>query len=65
MTLAQYTTPYKRSDDSVAIKINYGGNNTKNMHISIEQSLKKLRTTYIDILYVHWWDWSSRYTTNF
>jgi aryl-alcohol dehydrogenase-like predicted oxidoreductase len=26
------------------------------MHISIEASLKKLRTTYIDIFYVHWWD---------
>ena len=24
------------------------------MHVSVEDSLKKLRTTYIDILYVHW-----------
>ena len=24
------------------------------MHISVEASLKKLRTDYIDILYVHW-----------
>ena len=24
------------------------------MHISVEDSLKKLRTNYIDILYVHW-----------
>ena len=24
------------------------------MHISVEDSLKKLRTDYIDILYVHW-----------
>ena len=24
------------------------------MHVSVEESLKKLRTTYIDILYVHW-----------
>ena len=22
-------------------------------------SLKKLRTTYIDVLYVHWWDWTT------
>ena len=27
--------------------------------ISVEASLKKLRTTYIDILYVHWWDWQA------
>jgi aryl-alcohol dehydrogenase-like predicted oxidoreductase len=29
------------------------------MHISVEASLKKLRTSYIDILYVHWWDWNT------
>ena len=29
------------------------------MHLSVEASLKKLRTDYIDILYVHWWDWST------
>lgn len=27
------------------------------MHISVNASLKKLRTDYIDILYVHWWDY--------
>ena len=26
----------------------------KSMHISFEDSLKKLRTNYIDIFYVHW-----------
>ena len=29
------------------------------MHISVEASLKKLRTSYIDILYVHWWDFAT------
>lgn len=29
------------------------------MHLSVEASLKKLRTTYIDILYLHWWDWNT------
>ena len=29
------------------------------MHMSVEASLKKLRTTYIDILYMHWWDWDT------
>lgn len=27
--------------------------------VSIEASLRNLRTSYIDILYVHWWDWHS------
>lgn len=25
----------------------------------VEDSLKKLRTDYIDLLYVHWWDYST------
>ena len=30
----------------------------KSLHVSVEASLKKLRTDYIDILYVHWWDYT-------
>ena len=40
-------------------KAMYSGNSMKSMHLSVEASLKKLRTTYIDILYVHWWDWET------
>jgi aryl-alcohol dehydrogenase-like predicted oxidoreductase len=29
------------------------------MHLSVEASLKKLRTTYMDILYMHWWDYDT------
>jgi aryl-alcohol dehydrogenase-like predicted oxidoreductase len=36
--------------------INSGGNQRKNMINSIEQSLKRLRTDYIDIFWVHIWD---------
>jgi Predicted oxidoreductases (related to aryl-alcohol dehydrogenases) len=28
----------------------------KSMHISVNASLKKLKTDYIDVLYLHWWD---------
>ncbi|KAJ7740600.1 NADP-dependent oxidoreductase domain-containing protein [Mycena metata] len=55
----KYTTNFKVRNDSIAQKVNYVGNNIKSMHISVEASLKKLRTTYIDILYVHWWDWDT------
>ena len=37
----------------------YIGNNSKSLHLSVEASLKKLRTSYIDLLYVHWWDWET------
>lgn len=36
--------------------MNYVGNNLKNLKLSIEASLKKLRTSYVDILYLHYWD---------
>ncbi|KAG5219944.1 Aldo/keto reductase [Salix suchowensis] len=32
---------------------------TKSMHLSVEASLKKLRTSYIDIFYLHWWDYET------
>ena len=35
------------------------GNNIKSMHVSVRASLKKLRTDYIDLFYVHSWDWDT------
>jgi len=35
---------------------NFGGNSAKSLHVSVEQSLRKLQTNYIDLLYVHYWD---------
>ncbi|KAJ7650997.1 aryl-alcohol dehydrogenase [NADP+] [Roridomyces roridus] len=55
----KYTSNLKRGQAQVVQKVNYVGNNVKSMHISVEASLKKLRTSYIDILYVHWWDWDT------
>lgn len=45
--------------DGTTIHSNYGGNGTKSLRLSVEASLKKLQTTYIDILYVHWWDFTT------
>ena len=56
---SQYTFNFKARDESVHQKVLYVGNNAKSLHISVEQSLKKLRTSYIDLLYLHWWDWDT------
>ncbi len=53
----QYTTGYKRGQDQITHKINYAGNHAKSLRVSVDASLNKLRTPYIDILYVHWWDY--------
>jgi len=54
----KYTTNYQRGNDAVR-QLTYTGNNLKSMHVSVADSLKKLRTSYIDILYMHWWDWDT------
>ncbi|KAJ6577769.1 Aldo/keto reductase [Mycena capillaripes] len=55
----KYSSNFKARNDNFVQKVNYVGNNLKSLHVSVEASLKKLRTTYIDILYVHWWDWDT------
>ena len=36
--------------------VNASGNNRKNMMRSVEESLKRLNTEFIDLLYLHIWD---------
>lgn len=42
--------------DKEPIQSNFVGNSMKSMHLSVNASLKKLQTDYIDVLYLHWWD---------
>jgi len=39
--------------------VNLGGNSRKSMLRSVENSLKRLDTDYIDILYLHMWDFTT------
>ncbi|KAJ3028630.1 hypothetical protein HDV00_010117 [Rhizophlyctis rosea] len=41
------------------ILINHCGNHSKSLKTSVERSLQNLRTSYIDVLYVHWWDYTT------
>jgi aryl-alcohol dehydrogenase-like predicted oxidoreductase len=47
-------TKYTLKDN--AANPNASGNNRKNMMRSVEQSLKRLKTDFIDVLYLHIWD---------
>ncbi|EXJ92399.1 aryl-alcohol dehydrogenase AAD14 [Capronia epimyces CBS 606.96] len=58
----KYTTPYRnyeigpRQPKGAPQTVNYSGNSRRSLHVSVRDSLKKLRTDYIDLLYLHWWD---------
>jgi aryl-alcohol dehydrogenase-like predicted oxidoreductase len=53
----KFTTSFRVGHDDEII-INSMGNGTKSLHLSLNASLKKLKTDYIDLLYVHWWDFT-------
>ncbi|TFK39071.1 NADP-dependent oxidoreductase domain-containing protein [Crucibulum laeve] len=55
----KYTTNFKQRDPNVKQKVLFVGNNTKSLHMSVETSLENLRTSYIDLLYLHWWDYDT------
>jgi aryl-alcohol dehydrogenase-like predicted oxidoreductase len=63
--IGDYLTNHDRDQFVVATKYtlkdngtnaNASGNNRKNMMRSVEQSLKRLQTDFIDVLYLHIWD---------
>ncbi|KAF5877856.1 putative norsolorinic acid reductase protein [Botrytis fragariae] len=59
MVLAtKYSSPYQKHHLR-KIQSNFGGNGTKSLRHSVETSLKRLQTEYIDLLYVHWWDYAT------
>ncbi|KAJ4024593.1 hypothetical protein NW752_003160 [Fusarium irregulare] len=59
IVLATKYTNNPRAGDKNIIYSNYGGNGTKSLKYSIDLSLKRLQTSYVDILYVHYWDFAT------
>lgn len=55
----KYTTPYKSYEKGKLSTVNYSGNSKRSLHMSFRDSLKKLQTDWVDILYLHWWDWTT------
>ncbi|KAL2809146.1 NADP-dependent oxidoreductase domain-containing protein [Aspergillus granulosus] len=55
----KYTTGFRSSHrDTEPLQSNFVGNSVKSMRVSVDRSLQKLQTDYIDLLYLHWWDFT-------
>lgn len=55
----KFTTGYRTVGAHEKIKSNFQGNHNKSIKLSVNASLKKLQTDYIDLLYLHWWDFTT------
>ncbi|KAJ5776132.1 uncharacterized protein N7511_001143 [Penicillium nucicola] len=55
----KYTGEYKAYAKGKGKTVNHAGNHKRSLLMSVRDSLEKLRTDYIDILYVHWWDYTT------
>ncbi|KAI8633901.1 aryl-alcohol dehydrogenase [Xylariaceae sp. FL1651] len=55
----KFTTDYRSYEVGKGKVVNSCGNHKRSLHMSLRDSLVKLQTDYIDILYLHWWDWTT------
>ncbi|KND88730.1 Norsolorinic acid reductase A [Tolypocladium ophioglossoides CBS 100239] len=55
----KFTTNFTAGPNHPNIMANFTGNGAKSLATSVNASLRKLQTDYIDLLYVHWWDYST------
>ena len=54
----KFSSAYRRHEKE-KIQSNFGGNGTKSLRLSVDNSLKRLQTSYIDLLYLHWFDYAT------
>lgn len=52
----KFTTDFRSYKLGKGKAPNHCGNHRRSLHMSVRDSLKKLQTDWIDILYLHWWD---------
>ncbi|KAK4453808.1 aryl-alcohol dehydrogenase [Podospora aff. communis PSN243] len=55
----KYTSDFRSHALGKGNAVNFAGNHRKSLHLSVRESLKKLQTEYIDILYLHMWDFTT------
>jgi aryl-alcohol dehydrogenase-like predicted oxidoreductase len=59
----KYTSPFRASHRDTEILANTVGNGTKSLHVSVNASLKKLQTDYIDLVSLCLAEWQLKCLT--
>nr|POF04878.1 putative aryl-alcohol dehydrogenase aad14 [Quercus suber] len=55
----KFSTAYTSYRQGKGKTVNYAGNHKRALKMSVRDSLAKLQTDWIDLLYVHWWEWTT------
>ncbi|KAJ5232999.1 hypothetical protein N7468_005955 [Penicillium chermesinum] len=55
----KYTSSWQMANPKVKIQSNFGGNNKKALMSAFQASLERLQTDFVDIFYVHSWDFTT------
>lgn len=55
----KFTARWRDQRDGAKIMTNFTGNSTTSLRHSLDQSLKNLKTDYVDLLYIHFFDHST------
>ncbi|MBE3048380.1 aldo/keto reductase, partial [Candidatus Bathyarchaeota archaeon] len=55
----KYTSDYAQHSLGKGNAVNHTGNHKRSLHVSVRDSLARLRTDWIDVLYLHWWDFTT------
>ncbi|EED22040.1 aldo/keto reductase, putative [Talaromyces stipitatus ATCC 10500] len=55
----KYSSAWQLANPKIKIQSNFGGNNKKSMLTAFDSSLARLQTNYVDIFYVHIWDFTT------
>lgn len=55
----KFTTDYRSHALGKGHAPNACGNHKRSLHMSVRDSLRKMQTDWLDILYVHWWDYTT------
>jgi len=56
---SKFSMGFKFDRSQYPVRVNFAGNSTKSLRLSVKSSLEKLQTSYLDLLFVHYHDYTT------